>query len=99
MFFPIRLRLAGDVLGRATRHQQTIESLVVDGYVTKTEIGVELSREGRIWAGNIQRLFFSEAEREKERRALFESLRHGTNRYNDDQMGTFPLRLRSAAAV
>lgn len=102
VFFPLRLRLDADAAGRVPRHRETIEDLVCDGYLTKTEDGVELSPEGRIWAGNIQRLFFSEAEREKERRVLFESLRGGTNPYNEDRMGTLSLRpasLRPAKAA
>jgi oxygen-independent coproporphyrinogen III oxidase len=94
VFFPIRLRLAWDAVGQVRRHQETIDSLISDGYLKKTEDGVELSSEGRIWPGNIQRLFFSEIEREKERRMLFDSLRNGTNPYNEDRMGTLSLRPR-----
>jgi coproporphyrinogen III oxidase-like Fe-S oxidoreductase len=92
VFFPIRLSLPAEAVGRVPAHEETIRSLISDGYVVETADGVELSAEGRVWAGNIQRLFFSDDEREKERRVVFESLRQGVNPYNEDRMGTPQVR-------
>lgn len=87
VFFPIRLKLEWPIVERSPRNQAIVEGLIRDGYARKSEGFLELSEEGRVWAGNIQRLFFSPEERKRERNSFFTSLIKGINPYNQDQMG------------
>jgi coproporphyrinogen III oxidase-like Fe-S oxidoreductase len=87
VFFPVALRRTESSLGSVPRHGKTIDDLIERGYVRRGAGHIELTAEGRVWVGNIQRLFFSNNELRREREAMFEALRGHVNPYNEDRMG------------
>jgi oxygen-independent coproporphyrinogen-3 oxidase len=87
VFFPIRLELDWRTVEASPRNREIVHDLIRSGLAMRDGDRLALTKEGRIWAGNIQRLFFSEAERQKEGRSLFSALKKKDNPYNQDSMG------------
>jgi coproporphyrinogen III oxidase-like Fe-S oxidoreductase len=87
VFFPLRLHLDWSVVEASPRNKRIVEDMIDGGYAERQADRVILTETGRVWAGNLQRLFFSDAEREKEARSLFSALKNKDNPYNQDAMG------------
>lgn len=87
VFFPIRLHLDWSVVEASPRNRVILENLIEEEFIERCGDTARLTAKGRVWAGNIQRIFFSEDERQKEKRALLNALKLGRNPYNQDHMG------------
>jgi coproporphyrinogen III oxidase-like Fe-S oxidoreductase len=87
VFFPIRTRIAWKEVEKSPRNRAIVEDLIRGGYASRRRELVELTEEGRVWAGNIQRAFFTPKERARERQSFFRALADKTNPYNQDLMG------------
>lgn len=71
-----------------------IDDLVEHGYLTRENGLLSVTDSGMTWAGNVSRLFFSDAERAKMTRSFLYSKRARVNPYNLDAAG---ISRRSAA--
>jgi coproporphyrinogen III oxidase-like Fe-S oxidoreductase len=87
VFFPIRLYLDWATVEASPRNRAIVDQLMGEGYLERQGDRLILTTEGRVWAGNIQRVFFDEEEHKLERTSLFQALRTGRNPYNQDFMG------------
>ena len=98
VFFPIRLHLDWSAAENSPRNRRILEELIDEGFVVRRGDQALLTDEGKVWAGNVQRAFFSDSERDREKGALFASLKSRVNPYNQDLMGVASGPSRRTAA-
>lgn len=65
---------------------KNVDSIIKYGYAQKLDDELILTNKGKLWAGDISSLFFSESEKIRVQKSYINSLRHKKNPFNQDSM-------------
>jgi len=83
ILFPYYMKVEKNKLN-CERFRSTINDLINSGYIRETNDYLELTELGKLWAGNVQYSFFTEYEKEKMAKSMFQCLQEKRNLFNQD---------------
>lgn len=86
VFFPNFTRIKWKDVPQLESCAEKIDYLLENGYVERSSDELVLTTEGKLWAGNISYLFYTNQERKKLQKSFYYSLTHHTNPFNQDRM-------------
>jgi len=85
-YFPIFTKIRKADVPNIERFGLILERLIDEGFVSETEELYSLTRTGKVWAGNIAQLFYSESQSRYKLKSYYYSVKHAANPFNTDRM-------------
>jgi oxygen-independent coproporphyrinogen-3 oxidase len=86
VFFPNFTRIKRQDIPRVEGYDTKINYLLEKGYAKRDNDELCLTEQGKLWAGNISYLFYTDREIRRLQKSFYCSLTHGTNPFNQDRM-------------
>ena len=86
VFFPNFTRIQRRDIPLQDGYETKIDYLLEKGYAQRDKDELRLTELGKLWAGNISYLFYTDREIKRVQKTYYYTLTHGTNPFNQDHM-------------
>lgn len=86
VFFPNFTKIKINDIPNIEKYKSVIDLLIKEEYLKYEKDTLALTEEGKVWAGNISYMFYSDQELKRVQTSFYQALRNNKNPFNQDYM-------------